>query len=86
MRKNGSQTISHTIAVAGVTALLIAPASSQQQKARQEQVYTCEAIHKRCVGRSTGREISMCDGYYSEAKRTGQWPAFGQYPAVACRR
>jgi len=74
------------IAVLGLNLLPATTALSQPAQNGQRQVYTCAAIHKRCVGRSTGREVSMCDGYYSDAQRTGVWPAFGQYPAVPCKR
>lgn len=90
MHKRAHRAIICGTAAAGLTMLLVAPALSQQprgqQQAQQQQMYTCAAIHKRCVSRSTGREVSMCDGYYSEAQKSGVWPAFGQYPAVACRR
>lgn len=74
-------------AFAAVLALAItAPASAQQHGGQQRQIYACADIHKRCVSRSTGTYVSMCDGYYADAKRTGEWPAFGQQPAVQCRR
>lgn len=72
-------------ALIGLNLPLAMPALGQQQGG-QRQVYTCEAIHKRCVSRSTGREVSMCDGYYANAQKTGVWPAFGQYPEVPCKR
>lgn len=72
---------------AALTALaLMSPAAAQQRTNNQKQVYACEAIHKRCVSRSVGSQVSMCDGYYADAKRSGVWPAFGQSPAVECRR
>ena len=70
----------------GLGTLLATPVLSQQQNGQQRQIYTCADIHKRCVSRSTGREVSTCDGYYANAQKTGIWPAFGQYPAVSCKR
>lgn len=70
----------------GATIFLGASAHSQQQKGQQRQVYACADIHKRCVSRSIGTGVSMCDGYYADAQKTGSWPAFGQSPAVQCRR
>ena len=90
MPKRAHRAIVCGTAAAGLTLLLVAPALSQQQRgqqqAQQQQMYTCAAIHQRCVSRSTGSQISMCDGYYADAKKTGLWPAFGQSPAVPCRR
>jgi len=90
MHKRAHQAVIVGTAALGLTMLLAAPALSQQQRgqqqAQQQQIYTCAAIHKRCVSRSTGREVSMCDGYYAQAKSAGIWPAFGQYPAVPCKR
>ena len=90
MHKRAHQAIICATAMAGLTMLLVAPALSQQprgqQQAQQQQIYTCAAIHQRCVSRSTGTYVSMCDGYYADAKKTGQWPAFGQSPAVPCKR
>lgn len=78
------------MAAAGLTMLLVAPAQSQQQRGQQQvqqqRMYTCASIHQRCVSRSTGTYVSMCDGYYADAKKTGEWPAFGQSSAVPCRR
>lgn len=68
------------------TLAIVMPATAQQKSGSQGQrVYACEEIHKRCVNRSAGRS-GACDGYFADAKRTGIWPAFGQSPAVACRR
>lgn len=90
MHKKAHQAIICGTAVVGLTMLLVAPAMSQQQRgqqqAQQQQMYTCAAIHQRCVSRSTGTYIAMCDGYYADAKKTGLWPAFGQSPAVPCKR
>lgn len=86
MHKWVDRTVARGAAVIGLSMLLLVPASSQQQRGQQQQVYTCAAIHQRCVTRSTGTYVSMCDGYYADAKKTGQWPAFGQNPAVPCRR
>ena len=85
MHKRAHRTVICGAAAVGLTMLLAAPAQSQQQRG-QQQMYTCAAIHQRCVSRSTGSQISMCDGYYADAKKTGQWPAFGQSPAVPCTR
>lgn len=79
------RTILASVAIAA-TFLIGAPAQSQSQKGQQRQIYACADIHKRCVSRSTGTGVSMCDGYYSDAQKTGVWPAFGQSPAVQCRR
>ena len=70
----------------GLGTLLVTPVMSQQQKGQQRQIYACADIHKRCVSRSSGQEVSACDGYYADAQRTGTWPAFRQSPAVSCKR
>lgn len=85
MRNRAIRTILASIAM-GATMLLGASAFGQPQKVQQRQAYACADIHKRCVSRSTGTGVSMCDGYYADAQRTGIWPAFGQSPAVQCRR
>jgi hypothetical protein len=85
MRRSPTRAALCAAALIGLNLPLAMPALGQQQGG-QRQVYTCAAIHARCVGRSTGREAAMCDGYYDNAKRTGIWPAFGSYPAVPCKR